>query len=1135
MAKYPWEVETKKNKKYPWEEGYKPAETKIKEKYVPGENPLKPNLAMLNRVTEEDLPKKSTQSPDDFTKDFTARNSGAPLVDNRKTFAESFKEKADDVVGKGAMAGLDLLGRPGNAVVNVLAETGDLKQPEYKNVNGKMIRVRQLKKAPDIGGAFVRGISGKDRPEPLEIGLSKQQIEDMRKASPGITDYANFAVGTVTDPTTYVGAAELKALAKAARVKKGLKAASKIDDAIDVERQIENMIELEKADELLKGSKPIPKFKQYADGSISPQSTYEFVSKPKVYADGSIASSGEIIKKPVINFDSAKPAAKLEKAGDLPKAKGKTAAASIEKPKPVEFSTKFDLSDLSKLPVDETTELPPVTQKIIDGTKKEKLGFKGAWNKFYKTFVDNQAPIGKADELSGRLASNSRNVGGTVDYILKDGLVDKAGKKVGASLREVAEKIPKGQEDTFWEYMLQKHNIDRAAENKNIYPDYTSEMSAEAARRFEAAHPEWKKTADEITAWVDSFMRTWGVDTGIVDDAVYKELRETYKNYIPTQRDFSTLEKSIPDGARKRFVDQASPLNKATGSDRDIVNPLENIMNLVNRTVRTARYNGVGGALLDSVRKAPDKMKKLAEVIPTQEGMLANTDNIVSIMENGKPVYLQINNKELLDSLNGLPKIINNLPKLRKVTGIYKSLITQKNPLFAIRNIFRDVPTSYVYGSTKNPVKFGADLFKAGKDVVTNSENFQRYKAVGGGGANFFKGNDITKTAKELTGKEGAFKKIGKGIEAFNNLTETVPRLAEFNRVLDKTGDVQKALYAANDVSVNFARGGNVTKQLEAGAPYLNASVQGLDKFFRGFKDPKTAVATLAKGGIAISVPEVAFYLMNKDNHDYQALDDRTKDTYFLIPKGDGTFWKIPKSRELGVLFGSLFQRTLRAAGGEEDAFKGFGGTVATNFSPVNPVTDNIISSFAYNLPTNKDFAGRSIVPQNMLSDGRSKYLQYDERTSEISKWIGKLAADATGGEGLSPKQIDYVLRSYTGVIGQLGIPAATKGGDPGKVITSQFTADSLYSNKEVNTFYENLDRLKKKATDKNITEEIPSKTVTQEEKLRNALNKASLEIADLNKKIREAEQQGDKLTIEYYRRKILDIAKQANKMVEYS
>ena len=769
--------------------------------------------------------------------------------------------------------------------------------------------------------------------------------------------------------------------------------------------------------------------------------------------------------------------------------------------------------------------LPEPSNKVVLDTPKTKSNFKQSLSDLRTSVVDKTLPIKKADERAGMLALNSNNASGTVDNILQNALTDRQGNKIGKSLKEVADEIPKGKEKDFWEYMSQRHNIDRAREGKNVIANYTPEMSEQAVKQIESSNPTWKSTGDEVVNWIDSFMKEWGVNSGTVDSEVYDSLRNTYKSYFPTQREFSQLEKSIPENARKQFVDASSPIGKAKGSERDIHNPLSNIMNLVSRTVKTARYNEVGQSLLDSIRKQPEKLKSLAEVITPKDGMFSNVDNIVTVLENGKPVYLQINDKALLDSLKGLPKMVNNAQAMRKISNVYKSLITTKNPLFAVGNMARDIPTSYVYGSTMNPVKFTGDLLKAGKDVLTNSENLKRYKAVGGGGANFLAGN-ADKASKALLKRPNLLQKIGSSIETFNNLTETTPRLAEFNRVFEKTGDIQKALFASNEVSTNFARGGNFTKSLDPFVPYLNAGVQGLDKFFRQIKNKP--LQTIAKAGTIITIPEVGLYLLNKDDPDYQALDNRTKDTYFLIPKGDGTFTKIPKSRELGVLFGSLFQRLARASEGEKNAFKGFGATLATNFSPTNPVENNIFSPFIYNLPTNKDFAGRSIVPMNMQE--RYKYLQYDEKTTEIAKAIGKFSHEVTGGEGLSPKQIDYITKTYTGIIGQMGMPVATKGGNPIDVITNKFTADPLYSNQVIQDFYDNYESVQKKSESKNFLDKIPSKIITQEEKITGKFRKASSQISDLNKQIKT---ETDDAKIRELRKQIINIAKEANDILK--
>lgn len=777
--------------------------------------------------------------------------------------------------------------------------------------------------------------------------------------------------------------------------------------------------------------------------------------------------------------------------------------------------------------------LPKPQSEIVIGKPKERMGFKEALTKFYDRTVNNQQAIVDGAKITGsdmgRLASNTKNVSGIVDYNFLEGMVNKSGDEVGVSLKSTIDAIPKGKEKEFWTYMSQRHNIDRArveshqvpkvdkqgflAKDKDgnqlfntvvtkkatpVQANYTPNMSKEAVKIAEQANPEYKAVGDNIVKWLDDFMEIWGVDSGIVNKEVYQGLKQTYKSYFPTQRDFSTLEKAIPDNVSQKFADQRTPIRRATGSEKDIIDPVENIMKLVDRTIRTAKYNEVGQSLLNSVRQTPVKLKSLAEVIKTKDGMFSNKDNIITILEDGKPVYLQINDKRFLDAMNGLPKSIGEIPVLSTLTNGFKQLITQSNPIFAVRNIFRDIPTAYVYGSETNPLKFGAGIIGAGKDILTNSSRLKKYRAMGGGGANFFSAGDITRTAGELTGKTNPIKKIAsapiKAIQKFNNMTETAPRLAEFNRVLARTGDVDKALFAANDVTVNFSRSGNITKNVDRFVPYMNAGAQGLDKFFRGFKDPKTAIQTIVKSGVAITTPTLALHLVNKDNPNYQALDNRTKDTYYLIPKEDGTFTRLPKSRELGVLFSSLLERGLRLNAGQDNSFKGFGNTVATNFSPANPIDSNFFNPALEIIGKgdNKDFANRAIVPQSMLMDKRPKYLQYDEKTTSIAKAIGEYSKDFVPG-GISPKQLDYFVKSYSGVLGQFGIPLATPGGNsPSKVLGMQFTADPTFSNQATTDFYDKLDKLSAKAVERNIREDIPSKNLTPEEDMRNSMNGVS-------------------------------------------
>ena len=112
------------------------------------------------------------------------------------------------------------------------------------------------------------------------------------------------------------------------------------------------------------------------------------------------------------------------------------------------------------------------------------------------------------------------NAGGTVEHIIGDkekgALVDMDGNVIGKSLKDVVKDIPKGQETDFWNYMMQRRNIDRAASDTNVIANYNSRMSKRYVENVEAAHPEWKKVGDNIVKWLNDFNQAWGVDSGLI-------------------------------------------------------------------------------------------------------------------------------------------------------------------------------------------------------------------------------------------------------------------------------------------------------------------------------------------------------------------------------------------------------------------------------------------------------------------------------------------------------------------------------------------------------------------------------------------------------------------------------------------
>ena len=85
-------------------------------------------------------------------------------------------------------------------------------------------------------------------------------------------------------------------------------------------------------------------------------------------------------------------------------------------------------------------------QRVVIGGSEEKVSLgqrlrEGA-SDIYTHVVDINNPIKKVDETTYRLATNSKKVGGTINAIFNDNLVDMEGKPIGESLKAIAQDIP---------------------------------------------------------------------------------------------------------------------------------------------------------------------------------------------------------------------------------------------------------------------------------------------------------------------------------------------------------------------------------------------------------------------------------------------------------------------------------------------------------------------------------------------------------------------------------------------------------------------------------------------------------------------------------------------------------------------
>ncbi len=740
---------------------------------------------------------------------------------------------------------------------------------------------------------------------------------------------------------------------------------------------------------------------------------------------------------------------------------------------------------------------------------------------------------------------NERGSSNTVKSLIEDKLVNPSGEVVGGSLQDALSGLKKKDVAAFNRYLVVKHaqswlTPDENSNTKRVFADDTLnrlEFVQNQVQRMEQEHPEFIEAAQKIYEYQNTLMKTWLVDTGLMSQETYQRLREKYPYYVPLKRKVGKRSGSGKAG----YINQKAPIKKAFGSGAEIIDPLESIVSNTDQFVNAARRNDVMQSLLRLYDETEGMGQWLEEITPVEIGRRKTTISIenqknrlkksiedyvrqfnsdanrsfdemiddilgdsvskytpvvnsdkrmVTVMENGKPRYFKINDKDLYNLVTSNNAYeVNPIIKMAYVAAkLFKVLQTGVNPMFSAVNIARDVQTA----ALNSPTSMGGflkQLPKAMFDVLTNSEDYKFYKRAGGGYNTPISGNMLNykHTMQDLYDINPSlvkriFKKLArplKSLEDLTNFTEAAPRLATFQNVLNKTGSVQEAIYEANDVTVNFQRRGRYTQGIETLQPYFNAKIQGLDKVIRQFrKNPVKMSFRLAIASLPMIMSLCLIARDDEGKEDYARLSSYQKNRNFNFWIGDGKFIKVPKPDTYGAL-NSLVERAVESYFFEnENAFYEMGDYLWDTFVPAFDVGNIPIFGNFYDLRSNKDFMNRPIVPTNL--EGLEKVDQYDDNTTWLAKKAGEVTKNLPPSLQLSPKQVDYVINKNTGFLGQINKALGTSNKDFTLGLKGKFTADSLYSNDASNRFYDKKEAVDKKYQSGELNGTVDGETAYQ-------------------------------------------------------
>lgn len=636
--------------------------------------------------------------------------------------------------------------------------------------------------------------------------------------------------------------------------------------------------------------------------------------------------------------------------------------------------------------------------------------------------------------------------------------------RVGDSLGKIMQPIYKANEKDsktyadFELYLLHYHNIDRMAVGKPVFgDDVTAADSQTAIAELDKEYPQFRKIAEKIWKFNDNNLQL-SVDSGMYSQEYADTLREMYPHYVPTFREEYATRAAALMGKNNVWVNNAK--KAAKGSSARIL-PIDDMM--AAQTIQKTTSARINSLLVEMLERGDhDEFKVIAtedaEIqidddtqVTTHEDKTKNTHQVI-FYHNGKKVTAQVSRLVFkgIEAFRASSDMSDNvaLNAVAKVNSTFKKLVTSLNPFFSFfKNPIRDMQDALLYTRYSHR-EYLKNYNRARQEIAHNGHYWQEAKAAGITAASVY---DYQKGIEYKQNGAGAkVKRFWGKLESASNAIEMAPRMAEYISAREAGLSVQEALLQAQDVTTNFGRGGTFAKKLNSTVmPFLNPAIQGFSKMWRSYtgENGKKAWVNLIIRSLILGIGATALNdLLNGDDEEYENLSDYVKEQNYVISLGGGDFLKIPKGRVIGV-FGNAFLRGKRYAQGETDAWEGYFDSVMSSVTPVENFTRTIFSPIT-DAQTNTTWYGGAIESQKW-NDTEPKN-RYDESTSKIAIWLGSVF-------NYSPLKIDYLLEQYTGIVGDLVLPATSTQAESG-IITQNMLVNSTTNSKWSTKFYSTLE-----------------------------------------------------------------------------
>ena len=569
-------------------------------------------------------------------------------------------------------------------------------------------------------------------------------------------------------------------------------------------------------------------------------------------------------------------------------------------------------------------------------------------------------------------------------------------------------------------------------------------------------------TSQDIYAFQDRMLKLL-VSAGNMSQEQYDAIKEQNKNYIPFAR---VLDDTYGEGAGERGLVITEKFGGARiakaikrirgGSDLEIKNPIESIMQNTFRIMDLAWQNKVATEIAKLSEVMPEYVEKLSQetgkvaeveidaettksvfrpikdVFKDSEGKRVSIDDVIEILVDGKVQYYKVH-PSIKKAVEGMkPETITGLGWLLSTPASIMRTGATIVPEFILRNFIRDVHGAFVLSEARPGV---VDIVKGMTARIGKSELYDEWMKSGGAFNSYMdmSDNGAGKAMKALIKGEGKIDRYLKTplgivnvLQDVGTVVEQGVRIGTYNAAKRKGMTDADAALQARDASIDFARGGSATKILNRYIPFLNAGFQGLDKMIRAATtNPK---AFFAWGAATITLPSLVItgwylhFAPEEDKKEYLEIPQWQKDLFWVV-KVDGVWVRYPKPFTIGYAFGSTVERFLMWLDSEgrtdgkklvEEVGKGIVSSLSPVYDP-SGVMPSVFKTYVENVANYDFFKDQRIYPDWM--DSLPPEQRKSSYTSDTAVAIGEAI-------GYSPAKIEKIITGSLATSGKYVLDA---------------------------------------------------------------------------------------------------------------